>query len=322
MKINVLNQHLYNLTKALKCAVRGLVLDKVIQNPIHIKERVKLPRRRLGNTDLQIPIFSLGGQGVIERYFWDKRAEKILNHALDLGVSYIDTSPNYGKSQEYIGKYVSHRRHEFVLSSKTRARNYDNILRSVDKSLAQLRTDVIDIMQIHCLDTKSDFDQLFRGNCPGIKALIRCKEEGMINFIGASSDASPQYLANALMEEVLDTVLIPVNPADVHENSYITDIIPLAREKQAGVIGMQVLASGRLPEFVPDISWVQLLHYALSQDVDTIVVGVDSIKHLEENIIACNRFQKLSSGDIREIEKQTEKLFHKINRFKTQKVFA
>ncbi len=320
MEVIIPDNRFYNLRKALKGAIRGFVLDKITQNSIQISNNVVLPKRRLGNTNLQVPIFSLGGQGVLERYFWDKRADKILNHALDLGVSYIDTSPNYGKSQQYIGKYISHRRHEFVLASKTRAWNYDNILRSVDKSLDQLRTDVIDIMQIHCLDTKSDFNQLFRGKCPGIKALIRCKNEGIIRFIGASSDASPLYMAKALLEEVLDTVLIPVNPADVHENSYIMGIIPLAREKKVGVLGMQVLASGRLPKFVPDIGWVQLLHYALSQDVDTIVVGVDSIKHLEENIIACSRFQKLSSDNIQEIERKTETLFHNINRFKASGV--
>ncbi|GAX60360.1 oxidoreductase [Candidatus Scalindua japonica] len=322
MEIIISDNRFYNLKKAVKGAITGFVLDKCTNNSIQMQNRAVMQKRRLGKTNLEVPIFSLGGQGVLEYYYWNKRADKILNHALDLGVSYIDTSPNYGKSQQYIGKYISHRRHEFVLASKTRSRDYDNILRSIEKSLNQLRTDVIDIMQIHCLDTESDFHQLFQGNYPGIKALIRLKDEGVINFIGASSDASPQYLAKALREGVLDTVLIPVNPADVHENSYIKDIIPLAREKKTGVMGMQVFASGRLPELAPDITRVQLLHYALSQDVDTVVVGVENIKHLEENVIACSRFRKPSSESIEEIEKQTEKLFHRINRYKSREVFS
>jgi aryl-alcohol dehydrogenase-like predicted oxidoreductase len=314
--MTVRSDTLYNLGTALAGTAAGLVLDHLDRDPKHIHTRLDIPRRPLGRTGLRLPMLCLGGQSVLQLRFWERHARRILNHALDIGIDHLDTAPVYSQSQARIGRFVGHRRSEYTLATKTQARTYDGVLRDVEASLSALRTDRVDLLFIHSLDDAAAYDGLFRGARPGIEAFLRLKAEGIVGAIGASSDRGPGELCRALAEGVLDAVMVPVNPADVHHASYIKRAIPAARAQGCGVLAMQVFANGRALSGMPGADAGMLLRYALSQDIDAAVVGADSIRQLEANARVCVEGKFLDEDAQRHLEAMAAPVAAQINRFK------
>ncbi len=117
-----------------------------------------MQKRKLGKTGHLVSIFSLGGESAVERSNRPAEAESIVNRALDLGVNYIDTAPIYGVggSESNIGRVMAYRRKEVFLATKTGERSYDGTMRQVEKSLARLKTDYLDLYQLHDMQTRED----------------------------------------------------------------------------------------------------------------------------------------------------------------------
>src|SRR5690242_14299320 len=131
-----------------------------------------LPKRELGRTGLQVTML---GYGAMElrgapraRDTTEAQAETILNAVLDAGINYIDTSIDYGVSEERIGRYISHRRSEYYLASKcgclvgapaVRGLTRDNILAGVEQSLVRMKTDYLDVVQFHISPSKQTLEE-------------------------------------------------------------------------------------------------------------------------------------------------------------------
>src|ERR1700730_12174281 len=124
-----------------------------------------MPTRNLGKTGYKVSIFSLGGQAALEKANDFDTAVPIIEHALDLGVNYIDTSSIYGGperwSEQYVGKVMARRRNEAFLATKTKERTRDDSMRMIEKSLQLLQTDHVDLWQLHDIGTMFDIDQVF-----------------------------------------------------------------------------------------------------------------------------------------------------------------
>src|SRR4051812_22231677 len=112
-----------------------------------------LPQRLLGQTGEQVTAFGLGGEGVLRTHGRKKEAVAVIQRALDLGVSYCDTSPAYDSSIDYYGAALGERRRQIFLASKTHERTRDGSLRLLEDSLRRLRTDHLDLWQLHDLRT-------------------------------------------------------------------------------------------------------------------------------------------------------------------------
>jgi len=278
-----------------------------------------MPTRNLGRTGFRVGVFSLGGQAALERGGNEAVAVPLVERALDLGVNYLDTSSIYGGperwSERYIGQVMKRRRSEAFLASKTKERTRDGSLRMLEKSLKLLDTDHLDLWQLHDIGTLGDVDEVFaKGGA--MDALREARDQKMVRFLGLTGHHRPESLMEGIRRFPFDTVLLALNAADSHHYSFMTELLPLAVEKQMGIIGMKVTGRGRLlstwtppPVEQQKRSWEGVviaegpgtiamrdaMSYTLSLPVSTVIVGCDSVPQLEENVRLAREFTPLSA---------------------------
>jgi aryl-alcohol dehydrogenase-like predicted oxidoreductase len=286
--------------------------------PDNPKTARAMPTRNLGKTGYRVGIFSLGGQAALERPHNDAVAVPIIERALDLGVNYLDTSSIYGGperwSERYCGQVMKRRRSEAFLASKTKERTRDGSLRMLEKSLELLQTDHLDLWQLHDIGEPEDVAAIF-GKGGAMEALIQARDQKMVRYLGVTGHFRPDPLADAIRRHPFDTILMAVNAADKHHFSFLETLLPLAVEKQMGIIGMKVPARGRLlqtwtppPLERQQHSWEgaviaktpgtltmrEAMSYSLTLPVSTVIIGCDSIQQLEENVALARDFTPLS----------------------------
>src|SRR5881392_423270 len=263
-----------------------------------------LPSRPLGRIGKEVSILGLGGEGILRTHGETARAIRVIHRALDLGITYCDTAPAYASSRDYYGAALGERRQQVFLASKTHDRSRDGSLRLLDDSLLRLRTDQLDLWQLHDLRTRDDLDRIFakRG---ALEALVRAREEGRVRFLGLTGHHDPAILVEAMRRFAFDTVLVALNAADVHRLSFIRTILPEAVSREMGVIGMKVCAQGRL---LGDggITMDDAMGYVLSlPGVSTIIVGCETPREVEDNVRITRQFETFDDERMRTLETRT-----------------
>src|SRR5215475_3041101 len=151
----------------------------------HAAAQSPLPRRPLGQTGSDVTLFGLGGEGVLRTYDRAAEAVRVIHRALDHGVNYCDTAPAYAGSLDYYGAALGERRSEVFLASKTHERSRDGSLRLLEDSLRRLRTDHLDLWQLHDLRTPADLDRIF-GKGGALEALVQARAQGRVRFLGVT----------------------------------------------------------------------------------------------------------------------------------------
>lgn len=249
-------------------------------------------------------ILGLGGEGVLRSFGHEKEAYALINRALDLGITYCESARAYSGSESYYGKALKERRREVFLTSKSHARDREGALLHLQETLKNMATDHLDLWQVHDVRTGEEIDEIF-GPGGAIEAFITAKKEGMTRFIGVTGHHDPRIIQRCIGIFPFDTVLLPVNPAEPARDSFIDTVIPLAQEKQMGVIGMKVYFRG-LAEKLPWYGGMEpFLHFALSHAITTAVVGCDTLRHLEENAAFAHSFRHLSDEEMQELIAET-----------------
>ena len=302
----------------------GAVAAAVRPLPQNPRTPAAMPTRNLGRTGYAVGIFSLGGQAAVEQPNNEAAAVAIVESALDLGINYIDTAARYGGdtpwSQTYIGQVMKRRRGEAFLASKTHDRTRDGSLKLLDQSLKLLQTDHLDLWQIHNLQTMEQVEQIF-GPDGVVRALQQAKEQGIVRHVGVTGHADPAVLVEALSRFDFDTILLALNAADPHHLSFKEKLLPLAVEKEMGIIGMKIPARGRLlagftPPPVGDpgrrpqdkgpgtLKMQEALRYVLSLPVSTVIVGCDSVAQVRENVRLAREFNPLSATQMAALEEK------------------
>ena len=258
-----------------------------------------LPKRTLGRTGAQVSILGLGGEGVLRTFGYEKEARAMVEAALAAGITYFESARAYSGSEAYLGNILNGHRDRIFLTSKSHGRSREEAEEHLATTLRNLQTDHLDLWQVHDVRTRRDLEAL---SAPGgaLTVFRWAKEEGYARFIGVTGHHDPAILRQALKLYDFDTVLLPVNPAEPHLQSFL----PLAREaldQGLGVIGMKVLARGLVTQL--DLAPVRdYLHYALSQPVSLVVVGCDSPEHVQELAQAAREFQPMPPEDQRRLE--------------------
>jgi len=271
--------------------------------------------KTLGRTGLEVTQLGYGSMGLRGPRTWGVRvvseeaADEFLNAVLDSGINFIDTSPDYGISEERIGRYISSRRNEFILTTKcgcvyTQHADHleidhvwkKNVLeRNIETSLKRLQTDHVDILQFH----GGDAETIQRAGL--IDTLMGFRDQGLIRFIGASS--SLPHLPGLIELGVFDTFQIPYSCLAPQHH----DLITRAAETGAGIIIRGGIAQGgpdaeiqrpalndvwtraKLDEVLPEgMKRAELiLRYTLAHpDCSTTIVGTCNPAHLAENLAA------------------------------------
>jgi predicted aldo/keto reductase-like oxidoreductase len=266
-----------------------------------------MPTRPLGRTGHNVKIFSLGGQATLESEGTEEESVAIVNRAIDLGVNYIDTAAMYGGgiSQKYIGLVMRDRRKEVFLATKTHRRSYDESMALLEESLTSLRTDHLDLWQLHNVRTQEDLDRIFAKD-GAIRALEKARDEKMVRFLGITGHYDPAVLKKAITQYPFDNILMALNAADRHNQSFIDVLLPTAVEKKMGIVGMKVPARGRMFREDGVARMDQAMRYVLSLPVSTIIVGIDDLGQLEENVKIARAFTPMTAAEMKQTEELTK----------------
>jgi len=270
----------------------------------HQSQFAPLPRRRLGRTGREVTLFGLGGEGVLRTEGRMAEAVAVIHRALDLGVNYCDTAPAYAQSMDYYGEGLAGRREQVFLACKTHARRRDESLRLLDDSLRRLRTDYLDLWQLHDLRTAADLQTIF-GPGGALEALQEARQQGRVKFLGLTGHHDPAILLEALRRFEFDTLLVALNAADVHRLPFSQTVLVEAARQGMGVIGMKAFAAGRLvgPQGLsPD----EALGYVLSlPGVSNVIIGCSTPAEVEANAEAARRFAPWTAQQRQELEAAT-----------------
>jgi aryl-alcohol dehydrogenase-like predicted oxidoreductase len=259
-----------------------------------------IPSRILGRTGVKVTSIGLGGEGILRTFNHDREAYALINRAIDLGINYFESARAYAGSESYYGRSLKERRKDIFLTSKSHARDKRGALAHLHETLENMHTDHLDLWQVHDMRTAEEIQQVF-GLCGAIEAFSEAKEKGMTRFIGVTGHHDPAILKKCIELVDFDTMLMPVNPAEVHYKSFIETVLPVAEKKKMGVIGMKVYFRG----FAAKIPWYEtmepFLHFALSHPVTTVVIGCDSIQQLEENVKFASQFTPMPEEKMKQL---------------------
>lgn len=259
--------------------------------------------RVLGKTGASVLPVSLGGEGILRTTGRAREAVPMILEALRLGVRYCDTAPAYQESQDYYGEAFRQAgpqaRAGVFLASKCHERTRDRALRLLDDSLRRIGVDQLDLWQMHDLRGHRELDQIF-GRGGAIEAAEAAKRDGRIRFIGLTGHHDPEILLEAMRRYPFDNVLCAVNPADPARLPFVPTVVADARQRGMGVVGMKVLAAGRLPaEGVA--SAPELIRYAATL-TDTVIVGCSTVAEVRANFAVNHDFQPMSAAEQRALE--------------------
>jgi aryl-alcohol dehydrogenase-like predicted oxidoreductase len=278
-----------------------------------------LAQKTLGRTGLSVTQLGYGAMEVRGSRIWggrpvtEEQADTILNAVLDAGINFIDTSNDYGRSEEFIGKYLSKRRGEYILATKCgctvvhKDENTDdtphvwtreNLFRGLHESLDRMKTDYVDIMQLH----NPSVEQTEQGEL--VAVLQEMKQQGKVRWIGCSSTLP--HITNYIQQGVFDVFQIPYSGLErQHEN-----VITQAAEAGAGIIDRGGVARGEPGAGLGNTDrWQKfeaakldelraegesrtafLLRFLLAHpDIHTTIVGTLIPAHLQENIQIAER---------------------------------
>ena len=262
-----------------------------------------LPTRPLGRTGVKVTVLALGGYTGMKEPRSDKfDPVELANAAIDAGIRYFDSAPSYGngQSERNYGEVLAHRRKEVFLAAKTGQRTFDGAMREFEQSLKRLRTDHVDLLQIHGARVNEDLAAW--GKPDGVvKALEKLRDQKLTRFIGVTGHESADVMCRAITMYDFDTILTTFNPT-AKRRPYARKVLPLANRKGLGILAMKVMggALGSLalgnpikndgkphhddaPQQAPA---GELIRYVLGLPVSVAVVGMSSLEQLRINVAA------------------------------------
>src|SRR3972149_9752814 len=261
---------------------------------------MEIPKRTLGKTGVDVTLLGLGVEGVLRTYGYEREAYNLINRAIDLGINYFESARAYSGSESYYGRSLRERRQEIFLASKSHARRKKGALLHLQETLGNMKTDHLDLWQVHDVRTEKEVEEIFGPN-GALEAFVEAKKKGLVRYIGVTGHHDPLITYRCLQRFDFDTVLIPVNPAEPAYKSYLTEVIPPAKKKGIGIVGMKVYFRG----FADKLPWFNTVEpffrFALSQPITTAVIGCDDVEQLEENVKLAASFAPMTDRESLEL---------------------
>ncbi len=263
----------------------------------------KLPNRTLGGTGAKVSILAFGCGSRFLMYQEEDKALEVLNHAMDLGITYLDTAYAYGdgKSETRVGKVMATRRKEVFLATKIPDRTRDEFMKRLEGSLKRLQVDQVDLVHIHSLGHAEDLAKIEAPD-GALKGLLEAREQKMTRFIGMTSHTNGEVMAQAIERHPLDCVQMALNAS---RNGRFEELaLPAANKKKLGIIAMKVTGQEFLVgtgENKANIN--QLLRYSMSLPVTTAVIGMPRVEHIEQNVEIARTFKPLDRVEVELLQK-------------------
>jgi predicted aldo/keto reductase-like oxidoreductase len=295
----------------------------------------RLPMRKLGLTGENVTMLGLGGYHV--GWTTEKDAQEVIETAIEGGIRFFDTAHNYirGASEERYGKYLIPKyRDSIFLMTKSQAGDGKELLEEFELSLRRLKTDRVDLLQMHSLSNPEDVKNRIKNGV--IDALKKIKNSGKARFIGFTGHSNPeahiQMMQNNPDLKEFSTIQMPVNAIDFSsDHSFIGKALPLALENNLAVLAMKTLADGRFfsikqqgdrvkwttdtPTVPNYITVKEALYFSWSMPVSVLITGAENKDLLKEKIKLARDYETLSK---KEKDLITEKLLNVPDRIKIE----
>jgi len=257
-----------------------------------------IPRRTLGKTGEKLTVIGQAG-GRFPNITFDE-AKAVTQRAYDLGINYFDNARIYwnGKSEEVYGAVLPQFRKNIFLTSKSPERSRAGAERDLHASLRAMKTDYLDLWQIHQVGEMSEVEQIF-GPAGAIEAFEAAKKAGKCRFIGFTGHHDPQvHLAMLKHYDKYDTILMPLHAADPAYLSFERDVLPIAVKRGMGIQGMKSTANAKL---LSAITVKDCLSYALSLPIHCVALGCTKVAEVEEDVRVAQQFQPMGQSQMADL---------------------
>jgi predicted aldo/keto reductase-like oxidoreductase len=260
--------------------------------------------RPLGKTGEKVSILCLGGWHIGDVKD-DKEAIRIMHAAIDEGLTFFDNAWDYhdGHSEEIMGQALAQdgKRHQVFLMTKNCARDARGTRQHLEDSLRRLRTDRLDLWQFHEINYDNDPEWILERGA--LAEALKAQKEGKVRFLGFTGHKSPHIHLLMLDKHRWDTVQMPINVCDYHYRSFARQVVPEANRRGIAPLGMKSLGGGAQYKGRLVVEKVcsaeEARRYALSQPIASLVVGIDSMKVLQQDIALARSFKPLSEGEMK-----------------------
>ncbi len=260
-----------------------------------------IPKRVFGKTGEKLTIIGQAGGRFPMITF--EEAKAVTLRAYELGINYFDCARIYwnGKSEEVYGEVLPPFRKNIFLTTKSPQRSRAGAEADLDKSLRALKTDYLDLWQIHQVSEMSEVEEIF---APGgaIEAFEAAKKAGKCRFMGFTGHHDPEvHLAMLKHYDKYDTILMPLNAADPSYLSFEKMVLPIAVERGMGIQAMKSTANAGL---LPGVHLKECLSYVLSLPIHCLALGCTTIGQIEDDVRVAQQFQKMAPDQMAALRKR------------------
>jgi predicted aldo/keto reductase-like oxidoreductase len=271
----------------------------------------RIPRKPFGRTGQEVSIIGIGG-ATLGRAPSLQEAIRIVHEAVDAGITFMDNAWEYneGKSEDWMGQALQGRRDKVFLMTKvcTHGRDKTVAMRQLEESLKRLRTDHLDLWQVHEVVYWNDPDLHFaRGGV--IEALDQAKKQGKVRYVGFTGHKDPGiHLKMMAHDYPFDSVQMPLNCFDATFRSFEQQVLPELRRRGIAGIGMKSLGGGGESILMGAVTIPEALRYAMSLPVATTVSGIDSLEILRQNLGICRGFEPMTQAEMNALRRRCSPL--------------
>jgi len=272
-----------------------------------------IPHRILGSTEAEVSIMGLGGYhlGTIGS---KREAVRIVQAAVEAGITFLDNAWEYhdGESERLMGTALAAGglRDQVFLMTKccTHGRGKDAAFRQLHESLRRLKTDHLDLWQIHEVVYENDPERHFAKD-GAVEALAEAKRQGKVRYIGFTGHKDPHLHLKMLKHGFpFDTCQLPLNCFDATFRSFERLVLPELLVRGIAPLGMKAICGEGIPARKRAVKATDALRYAMSLPVATTITGIDSMQVLRQNVAVAREFKPLSEADMEALRRQSAPL--------------
>ena len=266
-----------------------------------------IPIRPLGATGMMVSALGVGGYhiGKMQRA---SEAVRLVQAAIDAGITFMDNAWEYheGRSETLMGKAIGDRRERVFLMTKvcTHGRDKREAMRQLEQSLRRLRTDHLDLWQVHECVYENDPERHFARNGV-IEALDEAKRQGKVRFVGFTGHKHPDIHLEMLAHDYnFDACQLPLNCFDASFRSFERTVLPVLLSRGIAPLGMKSLSGDGRQVKKKVVTAEQALRYAMSLRVATTICGMDSMRVLRQNIRIASGFKPMTDRQMAALRKR------------------
>src|SRR6202046_5001289 len=264
-----------------------------------------IPLRQFGRHDVKISAIGFGGHHLGDAPD-ERTAVRLVRQAVDGGITFFDNCWEYhrGKTEDWMGAGLKGVRDRVFLMTKvcTHGRDKALALRMLDESLRRLRTDHVDLWQIHGVCFENDPALFIRQN-GAAEALEQAKKEGKVRFVGFTGHKDPDVHLKMLATGFpFDSVQMPLNPFDANfELSFEKLVLPELNQRNIAALGMKPVCGSGAPVKESLITAEEMLRYAMSLPVTTTITGMDNLDVARQAIRVAQNFRPMSAAEMQSL---------------------